>query len=412
MIFMADSCGTCSYARRHNGSLHCHVSAPQDAGILMWHPVADADWCGRFSAAPVADGESCGSCFFARQTGARLNCHARVPYDTGWGSWPAIDPQDWCGNFSTERPTLPEGEETIPEAPTEGGPYGRYGGSWQPVLSNTAPAIASGWLTFSSDQTGIILYGGGRIYKEAGGGVAFQKPQGGQPFQIENYGGGGGQNIATEPWVMSVLPEGGAVGPAGPPGPTGATGPAGPPGDAAAAASATVGDVKQGFQGADHGGWIKLDGRATATLTATQQEAATYLGFAENLPDATGAVPMADGELLGTVGGSMTRTLTQANLPAITLTTAAAGVHYHQAQACTNDEGTVGFSEMLANYGLNIWRRPAEIANVNNQNLFMLGRMMEDAGEHTHDVPLGGAGIALDITPKSLSVNCFVWLGD
>jgi len=42
----------------------------------------------------------------------------------------------------------------------------------------------------------------------------------------------------------------------------------------------------------------------------------------------------------------------------------------------------------------------------------MSGRMMDDAGAHSHTVPLGGSGTALDITPKSFGVNWFVWLGE
>ena len=31
---------------------------------------------------------------------------------------------------------------------------------------------------------------------------------------------------------------------------------------------------------------------------------------------------------------------------------------------------------------------------------------------HSHTVPLGGSGTALDVTPKSLSVNMFIYLGN
>ncbi len=40
-----------------------------------------------------------------------------------------------------------------------------------------------------------------------------------------------------------------------------------------------AGDVKYGFQTADHNGWILLDGRAKSGLTASQQAAATALGI-------------------------------------------------------------------------------------------------------------------------------------
>jgi hypothetical protein len=283
-----------------------------------------------------------------------------------------------------------EGEgETIPEAPTEGGPYGRHGGSWEPVLSNSNPVVDEGWLSFGSDQSGVRFYGDGRIYKSAGGGMVLQKPQGGQPWKIEDYGAKNEQVVATEEWVRSIWPEA----------PVPVVG-------------ATVGDVKQGFQGADHGGWVKLDGRPVTGLTATQQTAAAGLGFAERLPDATGAVPMQGSDPLGAVAGSMAKTIGVANLPAMTLATDTAAAHFHAAQACTNNEGVVGFSEMLANYGLNVWRRQSETVNTNNNFDHMVGRMMEDAGEHSHEVTLAGGGEALDVTPRTMSVNCFVFLGD
>jgi hypothetical protein len=46
------------------------------------------------------------------------------------------------------------------------------------------------------------------------------------------------------------------------------------------------GDVKTGFQTADHNGWIKLDGRAKSTLSSSQQTQATSLGIGTNLPNA------------------------------------------------------------------------------------------------------------------------------
>lgn len=292
------------------------------------------------------------------------------------------------------------GGETIPEAPTEGGPYGRHGGSWEPVLSNSNPIVAEGWLTFGADQSGVRFYGDGRIYKDAGGGMVLQKPQGGQQWGIEDYGAKNRVNVATEPWVDARIA---AIPPV------------------AGTTSATVGDVKQGFQGADHGGWIRLDGRAVTGLTATQQEAAAGLGFAENLPDATGSVLMQDGELLGTVGGSMTRTIGVANLPAMTLTSSEAGGHNHIMQSNINDQGVQNFNEMLAGFGgadpgsvypAIKWRGSATIANTANNGTVLNGYAMDGAADHAHQVELGGEGQPLDVTPKAMSVNCFVWLGD
>jgi hypothetical protein len=75
--------------------------------------------------------------------------------------------------------------------------------------------------------------------------------------------------------------------------------------------AATIGDAKSGFQSSDHGGWIKLDGRAKSTLTTTQQAAANTLGYGVNIPDATGRV-LVQGALGAQIGSS---TIAQNQLP-------------------------------------------------------------------------------------------------
>jgi hypothetical protein len=256
------------------------------------------------------------------------------------------------------------------------------------LLPKVNPGV-SGWLNFLDDQTGIRFYGEGRIYKNSGGGMVLQKSSGGQKWQIEDYGGKNAQNIATENWVMSVLP-------------------------APATSSATIGDAKSAFLPNDHAGWIKLDGRAISTLTTTQQTAATGLGFTTNLPDATGAVPM-QGGALGAISGTMERALSQANLPAVNLSSDSSGDHYHAMMAVTNENGNCGLSEMLAvgaYPATKVWNRQAGVATGNNGNIPIVGRAMENAGPHTHTVPLGGEGTPIDITPKSIAVNMFVYLGE
>lgn len=76
-----------------------------------------------------------------------------------------------------------------------------------------------------------------------------------------------------------------------------------------------IGDIKQSLLTADHAGWIKLDGRAVSTLTATQQTAAASLGFPTTLPNATGRVLKQTGAAVGTIGGNITITLTPTNIP-------------------------------------------------------------------------------------------------
>ena len=106
------------------------------------------------------------------------------------------------------------------------------------------------------------------------------------------------------------------------------------------------------------------------------------------------------GPNLGEVSGSMQRILTANQMPR----------HFHQAASITNDQGKHGIYDMLngggdLSYPATVWYGSAEIVCVNNQNgtdhVPVYGRMMEDAG---NDEPL-------DITPKSLSINMFVYLG-
>ncbi len=225
-----------------------------------------------------------------------------------------------------------------------------------------------------------------------------------------------------------------------------------------AGASATIGDFKYGFQAADHAGWIKLDGRELSTLTTTQADAAVGLGFATNLPDATGVVAMQGHDALGLLVGQMDRSLTiaQANLPDVSLTAASAGAHTHPVeitglttspagahnhlfQSNVNDQGQQNFNEMLAGAGGDDpgsvypaikWRGTAAVANTANNGTVINGYAMDgaddhthpvsnsggtisEAGAHEHTVALGGSGtaLALDVIPKSISANAFVYLG-
>lgn len=81
------------------------------------------------------------------------------------------------------------------------------------------------------------------------------------------------------------------------------------------------GNVKQGFQGADHFGWVMLDGRAVNTLTAAQQAIATQLGWGVNIPDATGRVLKMTGATAGTIGGHVDDevNIQQSELPEVQL---------------------------------------------------------------------------------------------
>lgn len=219
-------------------------------------------------------------------------------------------------------------------------------------------------------------------------------------------------------------------------------------------AEASFGDVKSGFQAADHSGWIKLDGRAVNTLTPNQQAVAISLGFTTNLPDATTAYLVQDNGTMGATSGANTTTLTQANLPNVNFSGSAAsagghnhggatgngGGHNHSGTTSTNGSHTHGSNATGANVGLaiitgggtpsgidnssneiNNFLTPAlQIYNAGNHNHTFTTSTVSDHshnintdGAHTHAVTVssGGSATPINIAPRSLTVNMFVYLG-
>jgi hypothetical protein len=157
----------------------------------------------------------------------------------------------------------------------------------------------------------------------------------------------------------------------------------------------TNGDVKQGFQTSDHSGWILLNGRAISTLTPTQQVVASNLGIGANLPNATNAFLVQNGETLGAVSGSNTKNISRANLPNVNLTTISNGAHTHTfsgAPGFTGD-GTVG----------------PKMGNTTGTG----STTTSSNGAHAHTTLLNGGvtQTTFDITKMSLSVNVFIYLG-
>lgn len=235
---------------------------------------------------------------------------------------------------------------------------------------------------------------------------------------------------------------------------------------------ATPGDVKSGFQVADHAGWIKLDGRAVSTLSANQQAVATSLGFTVNLPNATTAYLVQDNGTMGAVTGTNTTVLSQANLPNVSFsgTAASAGNHTHAtdpAAVTTSSDGnhnhvtnpaSVSTSSGGAHsHSLNIVDKddgnfsnspgqyPTGDASKYNGNDHYVSTETDGTHSHTVDIPAttsttngahthavdipsttsttngahthsvtvssGGSATPVDISPKSLTVNMFVYLG-
>lgn len=158
-----------------------------------------------------------------------------------------------------------------------------------------------------------------------------------------------------------------------------------------AGAGVAYGDVKTGMQATDHAGWILLNGRATSTLTTTQQTRATALGIGTYIPNATDAFLTQNGTALGSVSGANTRLIAQNQLPNVTL------------------NGRVGGSD--ANVAL-ITNNVVSMKEANNN--WCNATADRYTGYGIVQVPLNG-GVTqqnLNVTPKSMSVNTFIYLGN
>lgn len=165
--------------------------------------------------------------------------------------------------------------------------------------------------------------------------------------------------------------------------------------------NANYGDIKTGIQSTDHNGWIKLDGRLLSGLSTTQQAQATALGIGANLPDATNAYLVQNGGSLGTVGGSNSKTIARSDLPNFsqTFNTSTSGTHSHTVPAVSPSGSSLSRVAQGAN---------GASGTVNIYTSF------DGSHSHTITIPSLNGGVdqtSFDITPKSLSVNTFIYLG-
>lgn len=155
------------------------------------------------------------------------------------------------------------------------------------------------------------------------------------------------------------------------------------------------GDVKYGFQTADHNGWILLDGRAKSTLTASQQAAATALGIGANLPNLAdkNIVGVSGTKTINTTGGSSSVTIAQNQLPNVTLTTSTNGAHTHTFTTSSGIGLSSGVSSLLGN---------AASSNTSSN------------GDHSHTTSSINGGVtqqSVTVQNPYLALNGFIYLG-
>jgi hypothetical protein len=161
------------------------------------------------------------------------------------------------------------------------------------------------------------------------------------------------------------------------------------------------GDLKYSFQNTDHSGCIKLDGRSVLTLKDSQILRATALGFDSNIPDAKGSILMQNDQPLGQITGDNNFTIAKENLPLVDFngTTDVSGSHNHKFSFKSKANAGTIYSEVNGGTsGGGSWGQYTTTS----------------AGAHDHNVTVssGGSGIPINITPKSLSANTFIYLGD
>ena len=181
---------------------------------------------------------------------------------------------------------------------------------------------------------------------------------------------------------------------------------------------ATIGDHKHGYQTADHAGWILENGRLLTTLTATQQTAATALGFGANLLNADGMMPIGAGtKALRSTGGAATATVLQTHLPNVNFV---GGSHGH----AVNDPGhahsapavQIGTRGVASGSSYNMYSQSGNFNGFSSTDVSVASVPSATAGislfaSGNLSIPSGGAGTALPVQNPYIARNSFVYLG-
>ena len=162
------------------------------------------------------------------------------------------------------------------------------------------------------------------------------------------------------------------------------------------------GELKRGFQSADHDGWIKLDGRNLTLLSTAQRANATLLGLSGSLPNLANLVLVQNsGQALGAVfGDANDRKLTRNQLPNFTLSgsTSTNGAHTHSVNTSNNIHLYNGHNRQ----GATRHHRATKTTN--------------SAGNHSHTVSIslngGVTQTTYNVLPQTLNTNVFIYLGN
>ena len=162
-------------------------------------------------------------------------------------------------------------------------------------------------------------------------------------------------------------------------------------------AGVSVGDTKDAFALSDHNGWVILDGRSTDSLSIQQKAAALGLGFALQIPDASNCFAVQNGSILGSSSGSNGKVLLRSHLPNVQI-----GGNTSSDFIVSNFSTKAGADQTLS---------------PNGKEADPSVPLEQSHGSHSHNITTdflsGGVSnqVPFDVTPKSMSVNKFVYLG-
>lgn len=181
--------------------------------------------------------------------------------------------------------------------------------------------------------------------------------------------------------------------------------------------NAIFGDVKTGMQSSDHNGWVKLDGRLKSTLTSTQQTQATNLGFGTNLPNGNATYLSQTGGTLGVITGNNTKLLPQSALPNVVI---AVNPHSHGYTdsylyyvSNGGGGGSAPTSVSVPYNGGSSGIKDSSNGSLETQYYYNTpsNQTTSAASINTQSINGNVTQTAIDVSPKTLNVNYFVYLG-
>jgi hypothetical protein len=166
----------------------------------------------------------------------------------------------------------------------------------------------------------------------------------------------------------------------------------------------TFGDVKYGLQTTDHNGWVLLNGRAISTLNSSQNSVAISIGMTANLINISdkNIVGVSGTKTLRSTNGNASVSISQNQLPNVSLTTSSDGLHNHNYSKTTS---TGLISALLS------------IIQIGNSNsiggLNTATDVTTSNGTHAHSVALNGGVTqqSLNVQNPYIALNGFVYLG-